>query len=235
VRSVTGLSFASVFTTVREWIEDLTDWLEDTSANWWFLLVIFLIALLDSVIPIVPSETAVILGGVAAGVGDQQLLLVIVCGAAGAFAGDNLAYEIGHRFSGPIARRAERREKTLQRLEWARRSIAERGGMLLITARFIPGGRTALTISSGLTSQPRLWFVKWIGIAAVIWACYAAILGYIFGQQFADNHTLAFILAFSAALSITILIEVVRHVRGRKSRSGSDDEASDRVGAAGRS
>ena len=48
-------------------ISDLTDWLDDVSGEWWFLLVIFGIAFLDSVIPIVPSETAVILGGVAAG------------------------------------------------------------------------------------------------------------------------------------------------------------------------
>ena len=54
-------------------ITDLTDWLEDVSAEWWFLLVILGIAFLDSVIPIVPSETTVILGGVAAGAGDQNL------------------------------------------------------------------------------------------------------------------------------------------------------------------
>lgn len=223
--------FASIFTTIGGWIEDLTGWLEDTSGKWWFLLVIFAIAVLDSVIPIVPSETAVILGGVAAGAGDQPLALVIAAGAAGAFLGDNLAYEIGHRFSNRIVRRAEQREKTRRRLEWARRSIAERGGMLLITARFIPGGRTALTITSGLTVQPRLWFVKWIAVAAILWASYAAILGFYFGQQFADNHTLAFVLAFSAALSITIVLEIVRHVR--KSRAEEDDEAIDRVGAPG--
>lgn len=230
---MTSASVASIFTTFGEWIENLTDWLEEASGKWWFLLVILAIALLDSVIPIVPSETAVILGGVAAGQGEQPLLAVIAAGAVGAFLGDNLAYEIGHRFSDRIARRAEHREKTRKRMDWARQSIAERGGMLLITARFIPGGRTALTITSGLTSQPRLWFVKWIGVAAILWASYAAILGNIFGQQFADNHTLAFVLAFSAALSITILIEVVRHVR--KSRAGRDDEAADRVGAADRS
>ncbi len=226
-------SFASIFTTFGEWIENLTDRLEEASGKWWFLLVILAIALLDSVIPIVPSETAVILGGVAAGLGEQPLLAVIAAGAVGAFLGDNLAYEIGHRFSHRIARRAERREKTRKRLEWARQSIAERGGMLLITARFIPGGRTALTITSGLTSQPRLWFIRWIGVAAILWASYAAILGNIFGQQFADNHTLAFVLAFLAALSITIMIEIVRHVRKPPSPGG--DQAIDRVGAADRS
>ena len=54
-------------------LTDLTDWLEDVAAEPWFLLVIFGIAFLDSVIPIVPSETTVILGGVAAGAGDQNL------------------------------------------------------------------------------------------------------------------------------------------------------------------
>jgi len=45
-------------------ISSLTDWLDRVSGNWWFLAVILIIALLDSVIPIVPSETTVIIGGV---------------------------------------------------------------------------------------------------------------------------------------------------------------------------
>ena len=88
-------------------------------AEWWFLLVIFGIAFLDSVIPIVPSETTVILGGVAAGAGDQNLLAVIAAGALGAFLGDNTAYLIGRRFARWIQRRAARREKTSKRLDWA--------------------------------------------------------------------------------------------------------------------
>src|SRR5690606_4042800 len=123
------------------------------ASNWWFLLVIFAIAYLDSVVPVVPSETTVIIGGVAAGQGNQNLVLVILLGALGAFLGDNTAYEIGRRFSARIERRAERRPKTRQRLDWAHDQIRERGGPLLITARFIPGGRTALTLTSGITRQ----------------------------------------------------------------------------------
>lgn len=196
-------------------VTDLTDWLDRISGNWWFLLIIFTIALLDSVIPIVPSETAVILGGVAAGQGNQNLLLVIAFGAFGAFCGDNTAYEIGERFSPRIDRRAERRPKLAKRLTWAREQIRTRGGLLLITARFIPGGRTALTLTSGITRQPRMWFAGWVGVAAVLWASYAAGLGAIFGNRFKDNHTLAFVLAFAAALSVTVVIEVVRHLRTR--------------------
>jgi membrane protein DedA with SNARE-associated domain len=198
-------------------LTDLTDKLDEWASNWWFLLVIFGIAFLDSVIPIVPSETAVIIGGVVAGQsGDLNIFLVIACGATGAFLGDNTAYEIGARFRPWMERRAARSEKFGRRLVWAREQIASRGGLLLITARFIPGGRTALTLTSGITHQPRAWFAGWVAIAAVIWATYAGGLGYIFGSSVKDNHTLAFVLAFGAALSITIIIEVVRHWRGRR-------------------
>lgn len=203
---------------VTDTISDLTDWLDDVAGNWWFLLVIFAIAFADSIIPVVPSETAVILGGVAAGQGDQNLLLVIVAGATGAFLGDNTAYLIGRRFSPWLNRRAEKREKLARRLEWAHDQIRLRGGLLLITARFIPGGRTALTLTSGITRQPHAWFAGWVAIAAVIWASYAAGLGAIFGNTFKDNHTLAFLLAFGAALSVTLLIEIVRHQRNKRSK-----------------
>jgi membrane protein YqaA with SNARE-associated domain len=135
-------------------ITDLTDWLDDFSANWWFLLVIFAIALLDSVIPVVPGETTVIVGGVAAGAGNQTLALVILAGASGAFVGDNIAYTIGDKFSPRVRAWAARQPNRELRLESARNQIRKRGGPLLITARFIPGGRTILTLSSGITHQP---------------------------------------------------------------------------------
>ena len=200
-------------------VSDVTDWLDDLSANWWFLAAIAVIAFLDSVVPVVPSETTVIIGGVAAssaGAADYPLWAVIACGAVGAFLGDNASYLIGKRASGWFERRGERRPKSKQRLDWASQQIRTRGGLLLITARFIPGGRTALTLSSGITRQSHRWFASWVGVAAVIWATYAATLGYLGGQAFADDHTTAFLVAFGTALSVTVVIEVVRHLLTRR-------------------
>jgi membrane protein DedA with SNARE-associated domain len=44
----------------------------------------------------------------------------------------------------------------------------------------------------------------------VIWGHYAALLGFIGGKSFEENHTLAFLIAFLTAFSITALIELVR-------------------------
>lgn len=195
-------------------ITDASAWLEDFSSRWYFLLIILVIAYLDSVIPVVPSETMVIIGGVAAGQGQQSLILVILAGAIGAGLGDNTAYLVGARLSGFVRRRARRSPKLERRLEWANEQIRMRGGPLLITARFIPGGRTALTVSCGITHQPKTWFVGWVAVAVVIWSTYAAVLGFVFGDSF--DHTTALLLAFGAALAVNGLIEVVRHLRNRR-------------------
>lgn len=193
-----------------EFVTQAFDWLKDFSSSPWFYLIIFVIAVLDSVLPIVPSETLVIIGGVSAGLGNLWIPLVIVVAAAGAFIGDNMSYLIGREASDWVIRRQTRTDKSAARMAKIVEQVHERGGLLLITARFIPGGRTALTLSCGVTKQPRRWFISWAAVAAVIWGNYAALLGFIGGKSFEDNHTLAFIIAFVSAFSITLVIELVR-------------------------
>ena len=191
-------------------INEAFGWLKDFSSSPWFYLIIFAIAVLDSVLPIVPSETLVIIGGVSAGLGNLWIPLVIVVAATGAFIGDNMSYLIGREASDWVTRRQTRTDKGAARMAKIVEQVHERGGLLLITARFIPGGRTALTLSCGVTKQPRRWFIGWAAVAAVIWGNYAALLGFIGGKSFEDNHTLAYIIAFVSAFSITLVIELVR-------------------------
>ncbi len=193
-------------------LEQAFDWLKDYSSSPWFYVVLLTIAFLDSVFPIVPSETMVIIGGVSAGLHDLHWSLVILFAAVGAFSGDNFSYHIGVFFSERLQRRYNKNDKGRQRLQWAHNQIETRGGELLVTARFIPGGRTILTLSCGITRQERRWYMSWIAAAATIWALYASLLGFIGGKTFEENHTLAFIVAFVTAVSVTILIEIIRAV-----------------------
>jgi membrane protein DedA with SNARE-associated domain len=202
-------------------LTSFTDWLEDISSNWWFLLVILVIAYLDSVIPVVPSETCVILGGIAAGLGAYNLLWVIGAGALGAALGDNTAYLLGQKAGPWIERRYARTDKGTRRLQWAHEQLERRGAMLLITARFIPGGRTVITLSSGITHQPWRRFALADAAAGLIWATYAGTLGFIFGDQFKDDHATAFWLAFATALSVTAIIELIRWIRHRSKAPAS--------------
>lgn len=210
-----------------DWLLDLFHQMEtlvtETSQSPWFFLVLFLFAFIDSVIPLAPSEFAVIAGGVASGAGtlidDQSLLsivLVILTGALGAYGGDSMAYFIGSR-SDTFARRVLfRGEKGARRLEAASQQIKRRGGLLLLTARFIPGGRTAMTFSCGLTRQPFLaWFTRWDLLAASLWATYAGLLGFFFGDAFESQSTALWV-AFGTAVSVSISVEVIRSLLARR-------------------
>jgi membrane protein DedA with SNARE-associated domain len=199
-------------------LDSLIDLISDA---WWTYPFIYLFALLDSFIPIIPSETAVIAAGVVASSGGLNIFVVIAVAAAGAVCGDNIAYEIGHRAKPWIERRFSG-PKATRRLAWARDLLARRGTGLIIVARFIPGGRTAVTLTAGMTSMNRAKFVVATIIAGVLWATYAALLGYFGGRAFEDNHTVAFLVAFGAALSITALTELARWLlRRRKARVAS--------------
>ena len=200
-----------------DFLNPIFDWLKDYSASPWFYLIIVVIAFFDSFFPIVPSETMVIIGGVSAGLGQLEWPLVALLAAIGAFLGDNFAYYIGVFFSERLQQRYNQTNKGRQRLRWAQHQIENRGGNLLITARFIPGGRTLVTLSCGITGQPRRWFMKWSANAAVLWGLKATLLGFIGGKSFQDNHTKAFITAFSIAIVATVLVEIVRHFRTRHS------------------
>lgn len=72
--------------------ESLTDFV---SGSPWTYVFLFAVSALDVLIPLVPSETSIILAGVLASSGDLMLVLVIVFAACGAIVGDNVSYWIG--------------------------------------------------------------------------------------------------------------------------------------------
>jgi membrane-associated protein len=181
------------------------------SASGWAYAILFVLALLDAILPIVPSETSVITAGVVAAQGGLSLPLVILFAAAGAFAGDNIAYWIGHRFGARATDRFFSSEKAQRR-----------GGELIVIARFIPAGRTVVTISAGTLQYPYRKFVLFDVIAAAIWATYAGLLGYFGGHAFERQPWKGLLLAFAIAFAVTGTVELVRwFLKRRRGQSSS--------------
>jgi len=185
---------------------------EHVSGSPWTYAFLFAVAALDVVFPLVPSETSVILAGVLAATGDLMLAGVIACAAAGAILGDNTAYGIGRTAGHRIVERFFKGERR-KRIDWAERQIQERGGYLIVVGRFIPGGRTAVTLSCGLLEMRWRRFIAFDILAGVLWASYGALLGYWGGRTFEKNPLYGFLVAFAVALAITGAVEVYRRLR----------------------
>jgi membrane-associated protein len=184
------------------------------SGSDWSYAIIFGVAAVDAFFPVVPSEATVIAAGVLAAQGDLHLALVIVAAAAGAVCGDNVTFWLGRIFGERIAMRlfSGSRRKHYER---GHRLIEERGGYIILIARFIPLGRTAVTFSAGSLGWQWQRFIRWDILAGVLWASYAAGLGYFGGKTFEDHPLKGFLIAFAAALAVTGLVELVRWLRKR--------------------
>jgi membrane-associated protein len=182
--------------------------LELASASPWAYALVLAAAALDAVFPVVPSETTGISAGVLAGLGDLSIALVIAAGAAGALAGDSGGYALGRGFGPRLERRVSRKRRA-----WAEDMLARRGGSILLIARFVPGGRTAATLTAGAVGMRRRRFLGFAAVAAVLWASFAALVGYVGGRSFQDDPHLAFALAFALSLGMFAVLEAGRCLR----------------------
>jgi membrane-associated protein len=178
------------------------------SGSPWTYAVVLAFAALDAVFPLVPSEATAIAAGVLAGAGDLHVALVLGAAAAGALIGDNSAYGVGRGTGRFMSRRLLR-----GRQAWAERMLDERGGLLIVAARFIPGGRTAATVTAGLTRMRWTRFARAAAAAAALWATFAVGLGYAGGQAFEDKPWLGLVAAFSLAAAIALTVELARRYR----------------------
>jgi membrane protein DedA with SNARE-associated domain len=103
--------------------------------------------------------------------------------------------------------------------------LDERGAYIILIARFIPGGRVAVTFSSGyIPTFPWRRFVVYDAVACLLWASYAALLGYFGGKTFENHPWFGLFIALGVALSLGFVVEAIRHVRQRRS-AGRDDDA----------
>jgi membrane-associated protein len=199
-------------------------------------LIAFLFPALDAVFPALPSESAVIaLGVVTAGSADPRIALLVACAAAGAFAGDNLSYLLGRRFGPAVQRRFFTSGNGVKARAWAERSLARYGPQLIVVCRFIPGGRTAVTLTCGLTGYPRRRFVPATALAAVIWALYAFFIGRLGGRAFEDNPWAGLVIAFAASVALSALVEVARRLWRRWHGPGEQGAGEQGAGEHGKS
>ncbi|WP_427893564.1 DedA family protein [Kribbella sp. GL6] len=189
---------------------------QELMSSWWIYLALWGFAALDGFFPAIPSETLVVTAGVfAASTGEPNLCLVIAVAALGAFLGDHVSYVLGRGAGGRLLDRVKPGTRRSAAVLWARTALDERGALVLVVARYIPGGRTAITLTMGSVRYPLRRFTPFAGLAAISWAVYCTLVGYLGGKAFEDNPLKGVVLGIGLALAVTVIVELVRH-RQRK-------------------
>jgi membrane-associated protein len=202
--------FTELLSRLTELVDTLTSLVTDSPVTY---LIIFAMAAIDVVFPLIPAEATVTAAAVLAGQGQLDVVWVMVAAGAGAFVGDNVAYWIGRAAGRPLV------EKVLRgntgQLDAVQDQFDRRGGPFIIIGRFVPGGRTAVAIGAGVLhfSWPR--FVIYDAAAAVIWALQAALPGYIGGRLIEDRPWLAMVIGFALSALLAGGIYLVQRRRDK--------------------
>jgi membrane-associated protein len=194
----------------------IMDYVEGAVGSPWVYAALFAFAMIDGFFPAIPSESLVVSAGVFAASGEPNLAGIIATAALGAFAGDHISYLLGRTAGGRLLRRAQPGSRKAAALERGGRLLRDRGGTILIVCRYIPGARTAITLTAGAVAYPLRSFSLFDGIAALSWGAYSALVGYAGGAAFEEEPLKGLALGLGIALTVTLLVEVVRHLRRRQ-------------------
>ena len=133
---------------------------------------------------IVPGETTVLVGGVVAGQGEADPLVLIALVWACSVAGDLVSYGLGRRLGRTfLLRHGPRLKITEERLVRVEGFFERRGGVTLLVGRFIGVVRALMPFVAGASRMPLRKFLPYDVLGAGAWATLFVGLGYLFWRS----------------------------------------------------
>jgi membrane protein DedA with SNARE-associated domain len=160
-----------------------------------------------------PGETMLITAAIYAGNTHRlNIILVIAAAAAGAIAGDNLGYGIGHwggyrlvRRYGGLIRLNEGRLKLGQHL------FRKHGGKVVFFGRFVSVLRAYAAFLAGTNRMPWRRFLVFNAAGGIVWATVFGTGAYLLGQQISRlSQTAAIVLGIAAVIVIVAFFVFLR-------------------------
>ena len=160
------------------------------AANWGYWGV-FLLMILENVIPPVPSEAIMTVGGIAVSKGQMNFAALVAVGTAGTVIGNLFWWEIGRRLGYKRMKPLVDRFGRWLTMDWhevekLKRYFDRWGGPTVLIFRFMPVGRTVISIPAGLMHMPFWRFVGYTAVGSIIWNVILVGVGYWLGATVDD-------------------------------------------------
>lgn len=194
---------------LRDVIAAMEAWILTSADAWWVHLAMAGFAFIDAVLPMFPSESVLVtLASIWSTTGHPNILIFPIAAWLGAWAGDMLAFMIG-RTVGYERFRFFREGRGKRAVEIARQGLATRAFLFIMTARYIPLGRTAVNMTAGAVQYSIAKFAVRSLVATFTWAVYGTAIGAIAGQWFEKNRLLGIVVSLVVAIVLSLIVERV--------------------------
>tara|TARA_Y100001978_G_scaffold16926_1_gene13027 strand:+ start:558 stop:1214 length:657 start_codon:yes stop_codon:yes gene_type:complete len=144
---------------------------------------------LENLIPPIPSEIIMPLGGFFVYKGDLNFYILIISGLIGTVVGALPWYFLGmllneKKISNFIDRRGKFVGISLKDLDKSRIWFDKYGVPLVFWGRLIPGIRTLISVPAGIELMPLNKFLIWTSLGSLIWVIFLTSAGFLFGENY---------------------------------------------------
>lgn len=129
----------------------------------------------------IPEDITLVAGGIISGLGYANVHIMFVVGMIGVLMGDGAMFLLGHKLGKRVLRiRAVSRILTPARFRSVQQKFSRYGHWVLFVARFLPGLRSPIFITAGMTRRIPYWrFLLLDGLAALISVPLWVYMGYL--------------------------------------------------------
>jgi membrane protein DedA with SNARE-associated domain/membrane-associated phospholipid phosphatase len=184
---------------------------------------------------VAPGETVVIVGGLVAGQGQIDIVVLIGLVWAAAFAGDTVSFLLGRRLGRAfLVKHGPRVRITEERLRQVEAFLRKHGGPTILIGRFLGLVRALAPFVAGASRMPLRNFLPYDILAAGIWATAFSLLGYVFWRSFdkvveiAKKGALAFGTTVGLVIGAVIAYRYLRVPENRATAKAWVDTQADR-------
>ncbi len=146
-------------------------------------VVLLVVAWAENVVPPLPGDVLVVLGGYLAGMGILQFGLVVAVASLGSAAGFMTMYAVGRRAGDVVFDETRLRWLPRKRIAEARDWLRRWGYGVVAANRFLSGARTVISLSVGMARMAAGRTVLWATLSALIWTLLITWLGYFLGDN----------------------------------------------------
>ncbi len=152
-------------------------------------LTISLAMFLENIIPPIPSEIIMPLGGFFVYQQKLNFYILVFWGLLGTIAGSLPWYYLGKlvnekRLSNFLDKKGKYLGITSDDLAKSKRWFDKYGVSLVFWGRLVPGIRTLISVPAGMELMPLKKFLVWTTLGSLIWVTLLTYAGYIFGEKY---------------------------------------------------
>jgi membrane-associated protein len=166
---------------------------------------------------VVPGETAVLVGGVAAERGEVALVPLIGMVWAAAVAGDVVSFLLGRRLGRRfLVVHGPRLRVDAARLARVERFYDRHGGKAILVGRFVGLVRAVSPFLAGSSGLRLRRFLPYSVAGALVWAAAFTLVGYGFSESFEAAGAAATRVALAGAVLAAAVLALAAHFRGRR-------------------